>query len=281
MKLMLWIDARWPLSAMIRIGLDEEIPGGAKYAYVFGSAALIVFLLQIVTGIWQVFYYVPTLKEAYNSLSYFGIEVPFGWLIHGLHYWGAQAMVILVLLHMSQVYLWGAYKRPHELQWLIGVGLLIFTMAMILTGGVLPWDKQSYWVVVVASSIAGTVPLIGDYIKPLMLGGPIVGQLTIARFFTLHTTFLPGFILILTVAHLVALRAAGVAGPFDSRKAERRGLFWPGPGLPGRALQQSRFRHPHRPVRLARSPRPGDGRSARQQLRPQAGMDFSFPFTRC
>ena len=83
MKLMLWIDARWPLSAMIRIGLDEEIPGGAKYAYVFGSAALIVFLLQIVTGIWQVFYYVPTLKEAYNSLSYFGIEVPFGWLIHG------------------------------------------------------------------------------------------------------------------------------------------------------------------------------------------------------
>ena len=100
----------------------------------------------------------PTLKEAYNSLSYFGIEVPFGWLIHGLHYWGAQAMVILVLLHMSQVYLWGAYKRPHELQWLIGVGLLIFTMAMILTGGVLPWDKQSYWVVVVADEHRGDRP---------------------------------------------------------------------------------------------------------------------------
>ncbi|MFB3926243.1 MAG: cytochrome b N-terminal domain-containing protein [Syntrophales bacterium] len=227
MKLLLWIDARWPLSAMLRVGLEEKIPGGAKYAYVFGSAALIVFLLQIITGIWQVFYYVPTLKEAYNSLSYLRIEVPFGWLVHGLHYWGAQAMIILVLLHMSQVYLWGAYKRPHELQWLIGVGLLVSTMAMVLTGGVLSWDKQSYWVVEVASNIAGTVPLIGDYIKPLMLGGPAVGQLTIARFFTLHTTILSGFILVLTVAHLIALRAAGSAGTFNPQEATRTGPFWP------------------------------------------------------
>ncbi|MDD1713385.1 MAG: cytochrome b N-terminal domain-containing protein, partial [Methanoregulaceae archaeon] len=192
-----------------------------------GSAALIVFLLQIATGIWQLFYYVPTLTQSYNSLNYMRTEIPFGWLVHGLHYWGANAMVVLVILHLSQVFIWGAYKRPHELQWVTGVFLFFLTMTMSLTGGALPWDKRSYWLVEVASSTAGTIPLVGDLAKRLMLGGGVIGQLTISRFFILHAAIFSGMLLTLGLVHLVALRKAGNAGPWDERKRERKGPFWP------------------------------------------------------
>ncbi len=222
-----WINERWPLSASVRLALDEEMAGGSSYAYVFGSSALIVFLLQAATGIWQLFYYVPVLGQGYNSLNYLRTEVPFGWLIHGLHFWGASAMVVLVILHMSQVFIWGAYKRPHELQWVSGIFLFLLTMAMSLTGGALPWDKRSYWLVEVASSAAGTVPVVGDFIKRIMLGGGVIGQLTLSRFFILHAAILSGALLVLAVIHLVALRKVGNAGPWDERKRAEKGPFWP------------------------------------------------------
>ncbi len=222
-----WIDERWPLTQFIRLSLEEDMSGGAGYAYVFGSSALIIFLLQVVTGIWQLFYYVPTLSEGYNSLNYLRTEVPFGWLIHGLHYWGANAMVVFVLLHMSQVFIWGAYKRPHELQWITGVFLFLLTMAMMLTGGALPWDKRSYWLVEVTASSAGTVPIIGDMIKRMMLGGGIIGQLTLSRFFILHVAILSGGLMALAAIHLVALRKVGNAGPWDEKEREKKGPFWP------------------------------------------------------
>ena len=226
-RILRWIDERWPLSSVIRLALEEEMSGGAGYAYVFGSAALIIFLLQVVTGIWQLFYYVQTLSEAYNSLNYLRTEVPFGWLIHGIHYWGAIVMVVLVILHMSQVYIWGAYKRPHELQWVTGVFLFLITMAMTLTGGALTWDKRSYWLVEVSASSAGTVPVIGDMIKRLMLGGGIIGQLTLSRFFILHAAILSGTLFVIIAIHLVALRKVGNAGPWDEKEREKRGPFWP------------------------------------------------------
>ncbi len=222
-----WIDERWPLSPFIRLALEEEMAGGSSYAYVFGSAALIIFLLQALTGIWQLFYYVPTLGQGYNSLNYLRTEVPFGWLIHGLHSWGANAMVVCVMLHLSQVFIWGAYKRPHELQWVTGVFLFLLTMVMSLTGGALPWDKRSYWLVEVASSAAGTVPVIGEMIKRIMLGGGIIGQLTLSRFFVLHAAILSGALLSLVAIHLVALRKVGNAGPWDEKKRARKGPFWP------------------------------------------------------
>jgi ubiquinol-cytochrome c reductase cytochrome b subunit len=226
-RILKWIDERWPLTPFIRLALEEDMPGGAGYAYVFGSSALIIFLLQVATGVWQLFYYVPTLSEGYNSLNYLRTEVPFGWLIHGLHYWGANAMVVLVMLHMSQVFIWGAYKRPHELQWITGVFLFLLTMAMSLTGGALPWDKRSYWLVEVASSSAGTVPFIGDMIKRMMLGGGVIGQLTLSRFFILHAAILTGGLLTLAAIHLVALRKVGNAGPWDEKEREEKGPFWP------------------------------------------------------
>jgi ubiquinol-cytochrome c reductase cytochrome b subunit len=226
-RLIKWIDDRWPLTPLVRLSLDEEMSGGSGYAYVFGSAALILFLLQVVTGIWQLFYYVPTLEQGYNSLSYLRTEVPFGWLVHGLHYWGANAMVVLVMLHLSQVFLWGAYKRPHELQWVTGVLLFFLTMTMSLTGGALPWDKRSYWLVEVASSTAGTVPLVGDFVKRLMLAGGVIGQLTLSRFFVLHVAIASGILLTIALIHLIALRKAGNAGPWDERKRQVKGPFWP------------------------------------------------------
>jgi len=226
-RLMKWIDERWPLTPFVRLALDEDMTGGTSYAYVFGSAALIIFLLQAVTGIWQLLYYVPTLAGAYNSLNYLRTEIPFGWLVHGLHYWGANAMVVLVMLHLSQVFIWGAYKRPHELQWATGVLLFFLTMAMSLTGGALPWDKRSYWLVEVASSTAGTIPLAGELAKRLMLGGGVIGQLTLSRFFILHAALFSGALLTLAMVHLVALRKAGNAGPWDERKQQMTGPFWP------------------------------------------------------
>lgn len=226
-RLLKWIDERWPLTPLVRLSLDEEMSGGSSWAYVFGSAALIVFLLQAVTGIWQLFYYVPTLEQGYNSLNYLRTEVPFGWLIHGLHYWGATAMVVLVILHLSQVFLWGAYKRPHELQWVTGAFLFFLTMTMSLTGGALPWDKRSYWLVEVASSTAGTVPLVGDVVKRLMLAGGVIGQLTLSRFFILHVAIASGILLTIVLIHLVALRKAGNAGPWDDLKRRVKGPFWP------------------------------------------------------
>ncbi len=226
-RVLSWINERWPLSPFIRLALEEEMSGGAGYAYVFGSAALIIFLLQIVTGIWQLFYYVPTLALGYNSLNYLRTEVPLGWLIHGLHYWGANAMVVLVLLHMSQVFIWGAYKKPHELQWITGIFLFLLTMTMSLTGGALPWDKRSYWLVEVASSTAGTVPVVGDLIKKIMLGSGVIGQLTLSRFFILHVAILSGGLMALAAIHLVALRKVGNAGPWDEKQREKKGPFWP------------------------------------------------------
>ena len=226
-RLLNWIDERWPLTPFVRLALDEEMAGGSSWAYVFGSSALILFFLQVVTGIWQLFYYVPTLEQGYNSLNYLRTEVPFGWLVHGLHYWGANAMVVLVMLHLSQVFIWGAYKRPHELQWVTGVFLFFLTMIMSLTGGALPWDKRSYWLVEVASSAAGTVPLVGDLVKRLMLAGGVIGQLTLSRFFILHAAIASGILLTIALIHLVALRKAGNAGPWDEMKRRIKGPFWP------------------------------------------------------
>ncbi len=226
-RILNWINDRWPLNAVIRWGLEEEMPGGTSYAYVFGSCVLLIFLLQVVTGLWQLLYFVPTTDRGYDSLNYLRTEIPFGWLIHGLHYWGASAMIILVGLHISQVFIWGAYKNPRQLVWLIGVGNLLLTLALGFSGPVLPWDERGYWEAEVATSSAGTVPLLGTLARNLLQGGPILGQLTLSRFFFLHVAILPGALMLFVVLHLVAFRKAGISGPWDEIKRNRTGSFWP------------------------------------------------------
>jgi ubiquinol-cytochrome c reductase cytochrome b subunit len=226
-RIVRWVDERIPLTTMIRQGLDEEIPGGASFAYTLGSATLAVFVIQMVTGIWQLFYYVPTVDHAYDSLNYLRTEVPFGWLIHGLHYWGANAIIVLVGMHIARVFIYGAYKAPRELTWLAGVFLLLVTAGLVFTGAPLPWDERGYWAAEVGTSIAGTVPLVGDAVKRLLRGGDLMGQLALSRMFVLHVAILPAILLAFLAVHLAAFRRFGSVGPWNEAKRQRSGLFWP------------------------------------------------------
>ncbi len=226
-RLRQWVDERWPLTYLARLAVEEEIPGGARFAYSLGSAVLIVFSLQALTGIMQLFFYVPTTDHAYDSISYLRTKVPFGWLIHSLHYWGAQLMVILVLFHMTRVFLWGAYKRPRELTWLAGFALFLITMGFTFTGGPLHWDQGGYWIGDVSTGIAGTVPIVGDITKNLLRGGEEMGQLALSRLFALHILVLPLALVTLFGIHIIAMRRYGSVGPWDERKREPKGPFWP------------------------------------------------------
>lgn len=222
-----WIDDRLPVSAVLHWSLDEEIPGGSRFAYCFGSANLVVFLLLAVTGIVQLFYYAPTTDHAYESVMYLRLQVPFGWLIHGLHFWCAQAFVVLVGLHVARVFVWGAYKNPHEMTWIMGVFLLLLVAAMTFTGPLLAWDQLGYWAAEVGTSIAGTVPWIGDFLRRFVRGGETMGQAALSRFFVFHVAVLPALLAAFIVAHLVAFRRFGSVGPWRVEERAMTGKFWP------------------------------------------------------
>lgn len=226
-RILRWIDERIPLTDMVRRALDEEIPGGSRYAYALGSAILFVFVLQMITGVAQLFYYVPTVDHAYDSVNFLRTEVPFGWLIHNLHYWGANAMIVLVGLHIARVFIYGAYKAPRELTWLAGVALLLVTAGLVFTGAPLPWDEPGYWAAEVGTSIAGTVPLVGNAVKQLLRGGDVMGPLALSRMFVLHVAILPSILLGFLAIHLAAFRAFGSVGPWDESKRKNTGEFWP------------------------------------------------------
>jgi ubiquinol-cytochrome c reductase cytochrome b subunit len=222
-----WINDRLPISAVVRWALVEDIPGGSSFAYVFGSANLILFLLLAVTGLLQLFYYVPTTDHAYDSVMDMRLQVPFGWLIHGLHYWCAQAFVVLVGVHVVRVFVWGAYKNPRQMTWIMGVVLLLLVAAMTFTGPLLAWDQLGYWAAEVGTSIVGTVPWFGGFLQRFARGGETMGQQTLSRFFVSHVAILPGLILAFIVAHLVAFRQFGGVGWWDGEKRRGSGKFWP------------------------------------------------------
>jgi ubiquinol-cytochrome c reductase cytochrome b subunit len=226
-KIKQWIDERWPLSPLVHLALEEEIPGGARFAYTLGSAVLIVFMLQMLSGIMQLFFYVPSTDHAYDSISYLRTRVPFGWLVHGLHYWGAQVMIILLLCHIARVFVWGAYKKPRELTWIVGVVLFLTAMGFSFTGGPLHWDQRGYWVGEVSTSIAGTVPVVGDLTKQLLRGGEEMGQIALSRLFVIHVAVLPGALLGLFAVHIIAMRRFGTVGPWKEEQRVKKGQFWP------------------------------------------------------
>lgn len=222
-----WFTERLPLGGMIDAMFDEKIPGGASFFYSLGSGTLFVFALQVLTGIWQLFYYVPTIDHAYASVSYIRINVSYGWLINGIHYWGANIMAVLVALHIIRVFVWGAYKKPRELTWLIGVLLLLLVAGLIFTGAALPWDERGYWATEVGTSIAGTVPLIGGFMQKFLIGGESMGQLTLSRFFAFHAVIVPILSITFIIFHLVAFRKHGSVGPWKESRRIKTGDFWP------------------------------------------------------
>lgn len=206
-----WLDARLQLGAPIRETVEHPVPREtASWFYVFGSAAFVVFLLQIVTGILLAFIYVPSAAEAWNSLQTLNQSVPLGWYIRGLHGWGSNFMVAIVLIHMVQVFLFGAYKYPRELTWIVGVLLLLVTLGMAFSGQVLRFDQDAYWGLGIGASIASRVPLLGPSIVHLMLGGPIIAGATLSRFFALHVFVIPGLLITFVAVHLLMVVKLGI-----------------------------------------------------------------------
>src|SRR5690349_12266240 len=187
-----WFDHRLQIAAPIREIVEHPVPRNtASWWYVFGSAALVVFLLQLVTGTLLALIYVPSADEAWSSLQALNHDVAFGWFIRALHGWGSNFMVAIVLIHMMQVFLFGAYKFPRELTWIIGVFLLLMTLGMAFTGQVLRFDQDAYWGLGIGASIASRVPFMGSWIVKLMLGGPIIAGATLSRFFVVHVFVVP------------------------------------------------------------------------------------------
>ena len=211
--------------------LLEPIKGGSRWAAAFGSLLLFAFTLQVVTGILLTTYYAPSTTTAWQSVKYIQDEVPLGWLVRGMHHWGSSAMVILLLLHLVQVFIWGAYKRPREVTWMSGVLLLLATLGLAFTGYLLPWDERAYWSSKVGLGIASTTPIIGDSLRTLLQGGSDMGNLTLTRFFTLHGFILPGSIIAIIMAHLYLFRRHGVTTAWwkgEPQLLKEREPFWPG-----------------------------------------------------
>ena len=206
-----WMDARLQLGSAIRESAEHAIPREtASWFYVFGSAAFAVFLLQIVTGILLALLYVPSAGEAWNSLQTLNQSVPLGWYIRALHGWGSNFMVAIVLIHMVQVFMFGAYKYPRELTWIVGVFLLLVTLGMAFTGQVLRFDQDAYWGLGIGASIASRVPVAGPAIVKLMLGGPIIAGATLSRFFALHVFVIPGLLIAFVALHLLMVLKLGI-----------------------------------------------------------------------
>ncbi len=229
MSVLTWIEQRTGLVSQTTDFLTEDVPGGASYWYVFGSATIFAMILQIVTGIFLTFYYAPSTASAWESTNYIYHNVPFGSFVISVHFWGATAMIALVLMHLLQVLLWGAYKAPREIMWVLGVLLLVITLVLGLTGYLLPWDMNAYFASQVAINIASSVPIVGNATQQFLTGGPGIGTLTINRFFGLHVWLMPAALVLLTVGHLTIFRHNGSAGPPVDHDLKRlpQGRFWP------------------------------------------------------
>jgi ubiquinol-cytochrome c reductase cytochrome b subunit len=227
-RLYQWLDRRLRLQPVERTLLDEPIPGGASWIYVFGSATLFLFVLQAITGMFLAIYYAPTPDHAYDSIRFIETEVTFGAFVRGLHHWGASAMVVAIGLHMLQAFLYGAYKPPREVMWMVGVILFLIVMAFAFTGYLLPWDQTAYWATQVGLNMVGTVPLVGDFLMKVFRGGDVLGALTLSRFFAVHVLFLPAILATLITLHLFILRRVGPAGPWTDERASLGGeTFYP------------------------------------------------------
>ena len=223
-----WLDQRTGLVTFTKDFLTEDVPGGASYWYAFGSATVFAMILQIVTGIFLTFYYSPSASTAWESTKYIIDKVPAGHFVLSLHYWGASAMIAFMAMHLLQVLLWGAYKKPRELQWIIGVVLFILTLVLGLTGYLLPWDLNALLASKVAISIAGSAPLLGGAILSFLQDGASIGTLTINRFFGIHVWLTPAILILLVALHLMIFRWNGPAGPpIDEPPKLKPGRFWP------------------------------------------------------
>ena len=210
-NLAMWVERRLHLVKIWKATAGHPIPkSSASWFYTFGSMTLLCFTVQVLTGILLALVYVPSANEAYRSLEFLNYQQELGWFLRALHYWGSNCMVVIMFFHMTQVFLWGAYKYPRELTWISGVVLLFLTLALSFTGQVMRFDSDAYWGIGIGAAISGRIPIIGAQVVNLLLGGPIIGSDTLSRFFALHVFVLPGALIALVSLHLRVVLLKGI-----------------------------------------------------------------------
>jgi len=235
-----WIEERTGLVGGVHYFLFRKVPGDTNWMQTLGSATLTAFLVQAVTGVILAMYYQPTPTGAYSSIQNITDHVYAGWLVRGMHKWGASVFIILMFLHMGRVFLFGAYKYPRELNWIVGVLLLVLGMMEGFTGYLLPWDQTAYWATVVGINLNGTAPFLGPWLAQFLRSGQEIGADTLTRFYSLHMLLIPGAIFALIGLHLYLVVRLGVTSPpwskdaagmerVDGHRPGRAGLLRPGP----------------------------------------------------
>lgn len=209
-----FVDDRLGIGEILTDEVFEKIvPAHLTMWSCFGGISFFVFLSQVVTGMLLMVYYEPSIERAHDSVARIMNEVPFGWLIRGIHAWGSNLMIVTILIHMCKIFLTGIYKPPRELNWVVGVTLFLMTLGLSFTGYLLPWTQLAYWATVVGTETPAAVPYVGELMRFAMRGGDEITQVTLTRFFALHVMILPATLAAIIGAHLVQIRRQGIAGP--------------------------------------------------------------------
>ena len=216
-----WLDSRTGYRALLDSVLNEPLPRGTGWFFTTGSIVTLLVGVQFVTGVGLSMYYVPSPALAHDSVRFIMTAVPLGWMLRGLHFWGASFLVVAAVVHMLRVFMFGSYKAPREVTWLSGVLMLLVILGFALSGYLLPWDQKAYWATTVTINVARSTPLVGEYVADLMRGGADLGALTLGRWFSAHVFLLPVALVTLIAAHIALMRKHGISGPLTAT---------PGPG---------------------------------------------------
>lgn len=215
-----WIDERLDITPMWRDIADHEVPEHVNpahhfsaFVYCFGGLTFFITVIQILSGMFLTMYYVPDIINAWESVRYLQNEVAYGQIVRGMHHWGASLVIVMMFLHTLRVFFQGAYKKPRELNWVVGVSIFVVMLGLGLTGYLLPWDMKSYFATKVTLEIVATAPIVGEFAQSLLAGGEILGAQTLARFFAIHVFFLPAALLALMGVHFILIRRQGISGP--------------------------------------------------------------------
>lgn len=213
-----YVDERSGVTTGAKWFLFRNVPKETSWFQTLGFTAMVLFSLQAITGVILAMYYKPDTTGAYSSIEHITHEVTWGWLVRGMHKWGASAMIVVVFLHLGRVFLFGSYKYPRELTWVTGALLLVMTMFMGLTGYLLVWDQKAYWATVVAVNITASAPILGPYVADIMRAGPEFGPDTLSRFYSIHMLVIPGAIATFLALHLYFVTKLGISEPPYSKR---------------------------------------------------------------